>query len=39
LAGLRDTDRLKKLPVAEQEACRRFWTDVAAAIDQFSPVP
>jgi Flp pilus assembly protein TadD len=30
LAGLRDAAALAKLPAAEQEACRKFWAEVAA---------
>jgi hypothetical protein len=34
LAGLRDKDALAKLPIPEQEACRRLWADVAALLQR-----
>jgi hypothetical protein len=28
LAGIRDAETLKKLPVDEREACQKLWVDV-----------
>jgi len=35
LAGLRDSDRVAKLPAQEREACEKLWADVAAVIGRF----
>jgi hypothetical protein len=32
LAGIRDPEALKKLPVEERDACVRLWADVAALL-------
>jgi hypothetical protein len=34
LAGLRDAAALARLPEAERQACRQFWSDVARALGQ-----
>jgi serine/threonine-protein kinase len=34
LAGLRDTEALKKLPAEEREACAKIWADVALVLKQ-----
>ena len=34
LSGLRDPAELAKLPADEQEACRKLWVDVQAALDK-----
>jgi hypothetical protein len=34
LAGIRDPDKVAKLPESEQKACRALWADVDALLTQ-----
>ena len=34
LAGIRDPDKVAKLPESEQTACRALWADVGALLRQ-----
>jgi serine/threonine-protein kinase len=39
LAGLRDPDAVAQLPADEQEACRKFWADVAELLQKAQEKP
>ena len=39
LAGLRDDNKLAKLPAAEQQACRQLWADMAGLLAKAADTP